>query len=317
MKTLLAIVGPTASGKTPLSLYLAEILGAEIVSADSRQIYKYLDIGTAKPSREDIRRVKHHFIDLLDPGEEYSAGRYGKEARAEVRTLLQKGKETILVGGSGLYVKALVDGLFDGPGRDDEIRKRLEAEMRREGMANLLEKLRAVDPVTADAMTRESKARRIIRALEVHAITGKPISQFHREQETRAPFDTLFYGLNWERGELYRLIEERVDRMIREGLIEEVQDLKMKGFGPHLNSLQTVGYKEVFSFLNGEISRQDAVDLIKQNTRRFAKRQLTWFKADKRIRWIPMESLSSLSSVAQTIAEEYKTKARRYSNRDR
>jgi tRNA dimethylallyltransferase len=305
---VLAIVGPTASGKTPVSLLLAERLNGEIVSADSRQIYKYLDIGTAKPTPADRARVKHHFIDILELGEEYSAGQFGQEARRVIERMFQRGKLPILVGGSGLYVKAVVDGLFEGPGRDPDVRSRLSEQMGREGVESLLEALRKVDPSAVANMT-EVKPRRLIRALEVYAITGKPISEFHAEQETKPKFKAVQVGLDWKRAELYDRINERVDRMIAGGLVDEVKRLRARGYNRHLNALNTVGYKEVFDYLEGSCSLEDAVRLIKQNTRRYAKRQLTWFRADRRIRWVSM-SAASLSEVAKEIEKIFRRQRR-------
>jgi tRNA dimethylallyltransferase len=305
---VLAIVGPTASGKTPVSLLLAERLNGEIVSADSRQIYKYLDIGTAKPTPADRARVKHHFIDILELGEEYSAGQFGQEARRVIERMFQRGKLPILVGGSGLYVKAVVDGLFEGPGRDPDVRSRLSEQMGREGVGSLLEALRKVDPSAVANMT-EVKPRRLIRALEVYAITGRPISEFHAEQETKPKFKAVQVGLDWKRAELYDRINERVDRMIAGGLVDEVKRLRARGYNRHLNALNTVGYKEVFDYLEGSCSLEDAVRLIKQNTRRYAKRQLTWFRADRRIRWVSM-SAASLSEVAKEIEKIFKRQRR-------
>jgi tRNA dimethylallyltransferase len=305
---VLAIVGPTASGKTPVSLLLAERLNGEIVSADSRQIYKYLDIGTAKPTPADRARVKHHFIDILELGEEYSAGQFGQEARRVIERMFQRGKLPILVGGSGLYVKAVVDGLFEGPGRDPDVRSRLSEQMGREGVGSLLEALKKVDPSAVASMT-EVKPRRLIRALEVYAITGKPISEFHAEQETKPKFKAVQVGLDWKRAELYDRINERVDRMIAGGLVDEVKRLRARGYNRHLNALNTVGYKEVFDYLEGSCSLEDAVRLIKQNTRRYAKRQLTWFRADRRIRWVSM-SAASLSEVAKEIEKIFRRQRR-------
>jgi tRNA dimethylallyltransferase len=298
----LAIVGPTASGKTPASLLLAERLNGEIISADSRQIYKYLDIGTAKPARADRKRVKHYFIDVLEPDEEYSAGQFAKEARHVVAKILERRKLPILVGGSGLYVKSVIDGLFEGAGKDPEVRARLADQLVREGVESLFEGLKKVDPVTAAKMT-EVKPRRVIRALEVYYITGKPLSEFHAEQETKPEFTAIQVGLNWKRQELYDRINQRVDRMISDGLVDEVRSLRARGYDRRLNALNTVGYKEVFDYLDGSRSLEDTITLIKRNSRRFAKRQLTWFRADKRIQWVSMSRTKMLSEVESEIGQ--------------
>lgn len=299
---VLAVVGPTASGKTTVSLLLAERLSAEVVSADSRQIYKHLDIGTAKPTRADRRRVKHYFVDILEPHQEYSAGQFGQEARRVIEKVLKRGRLPILVGGSGLYVKSVIDGLFEGPGKDPVVRARLEEQLDHEGVEGLFETLKKVDPAAAAKMT-EVKRRQVIRALEVYYITGKPISEFHAEQETKPRFKAIQVGLKWGREELYERISQRVDRMISDGLVDEVRGLRIKGYDRRLNALNTVGYKEVFDYLERLRNLGDTIALIKQNTRRFAKRQLTWFRADKRIRWVPMSRTKTLSDAAREIEE--------------
>ncbi len=302
---ILALVGPTASGKTPLSLFLAQMLDGEIVSADSRQIYKFLDIGTAKPTRSERRRIVHHFIDILDPKENYSAGQYGANARKVIGEIIKRGKLPIIVGGSGLYVKAVIDGLFDGPGKDAEIRERLEEQVRSEGIESLVTVLRQVDALALQNM-KEVTPRRVIRALEVYYVTGKPISEFHAEQESRPDFDAVQLAFKWERKDLYARIDQRVDRMIADGLVDEVRGLAGKGYARHLNALNTVGYKEVFDFLEGLIDLTAMAHLIKRNSRRFAKRQMTWFNADRRIRWIPMTVGRDYPSLAHEVAGAFR-----------
>lgn len=301
---VLALVGPTASGKTPLGCLLAERLNGEIVSADSRQVYKYLDIGTAKPTREQLRQIKHHFIDFLEPTEEYSAGQFGKEALNTIKSIRQQGRVPILVGGSGLYIRAVVDGLFEGPGKDSEVRFQLEQRLKEEGPAALLATLRKVDPKTAELMS-PTKPRRIIRSLEVYYTTGIPLSQFHADQKKQSDFEFIQFGLEWDRKDLYKRIDVRVDRMIQDGFIEEVRGLKKMGLNTSLNALNTVGYKELFEYLDGKLRLDEAVELIKRNTRRFAKRQLTWFRADKRIRWIAVNEQRELGTIAKEIINQF------------
>jgi tRNA dimethylallyltransferase len=303
-RRILAIVGPTASGKTPISLLLAKILNGEIVSADSRQIFKYLDIGTAKPAAMDRKRVPHHFIDFLDPKDEYSAGLFSADVKKVVKDLFDRGKVPILVGGSGLYIKAAIDGIFGGPGRDLEIRARLEEQLRTAGLEPLLDTLGKVDPIVLQRM-KEITPRRVIRALEVFSITGKPRSEYHSEQGNIPAYQSIQFGLEWERRELYSRINRRVDSMISDGLVDEVQRLAGMGYDRHLNALNTVGYKEVFDYLEGTVNRETMIELIKRNTRRFAKRQITWFRADKRIREIPMTETLSFAAAAQNIADGY------------
>ncbi len=299
---VLAIVGPTASGKTPLSVLVAEQLNGEIVSADSRQIYRHLDIGTAKPTREELKRIRHHFIDILNPTEEYSAGQYGTEARRTVQQILRRGRTPILTGGSGLYLKAVIDGLFEGPGKDPDLRYRLEQQVKTEGAESLYETLKRIDPVSAEK-TSPTKPRRIIRALEVYYATGTPISRFHIEQKREPSFAFVQVGLDWERKELYQRINDRVEGMMLRGFVEEVERLREMGFERTSNALNTVGYKEMFDYLEGNVSLEEAVELMKRNTRRFAKRQLTWFRADKRIAWLKVNGQTSFEKLADRVAK--------------
>jgi tRNA dimethylallyltransferase len=306
MSQVLAIVGPTASGKTILSILLAEKLHGEIISADSRQIYKFLNIGTAKPTPEDLHRVHHHFIDILNPDQEYNAAEYGQQARSKIEKLLKQEIQPIIVGGSGLYVRAIIDGFFKGPGKDSEIREQLEKEEQRFGTEMLFEKLKRIDPVSAAKMDA-SKVRRVIRALEVYYTTGKSISDLHSTQETKASFEVLQYALEWERKTLYERINHRIDEMIENGLVEEVRELKARGYLSGMNALNTVGYKETFDFIDGKLAKEEMIRLIKQNSRRYAKRQLTWFRADKRIRWIPVSEKTDWNEIAEMIQKEFQT----------
>ncbi|HEY6951016.1 MAG TPA: tRNA (adenosine(37)-N6)-dimethylallyltransferase MiaA [Bacteroidota bacterium] len=301
---LLSVVGPTGSGKTAVSLVLAERLNGEIVSADSRQIYRHLDIGTAKPTKEERKRIPHHFIDILDLSEDYSAGKFGGVARETILDILGRGKQPILVGGSGLYIKAVTQGLFDGPEKNTEIRNQLETLLKEEGPDTLLATLERIDPESAVRMER-SKPRRIIRALEVYYVTGVPISKFHREQSTPPPFEVHQFGLDWPRDILYRRINDRVDAMLSGGLVGEVKQLLARGYGKGLNALNTVGYKEVLDYLGGNLDYDEAVNLMKRNTRRFAKRQMTWFRADKSITWIKLSDSQSVENVAGIILDRF------------
>jgi tRNA dimethylallyltransferase len=303
MKKLLAMVGPTASGKSELALSLSIRLDGEIVSADSRQCFRFLDIGTSKPTKEDQKRIPHHFVDILDPNQDYNAGKFGSDARKTITAIVARGKQPILVGGSGLYIKAVIDGFFDGPGRDPEIRSGLEARLKTDGANGLMKELLRVDPVSASVMEL-SKPRRIIRALEVYHITGKPLSAFHMEQASAPPFETVQIGLEWERARLYDRINKRVDLMLSYGLVEEVKRLRDRGYSPGLNALNTVGYKEVFDYINGKTSRDEMVDIMKRNTRRFAKRQLTWFRSDKRIKWVKLDDTMSLAQITDAVVRE-------------
>lgn len=308
-RRLLVLVGPTGSGKTSVSLLLATQLNGEIISADSRQIYRCMNIGTAKPSPAELQQVKHYFIDELNPNEILSAGEYGRKGREVIAAIFSRDKTPIVVGGSGLYVRALVNGLFEGPGADPELRKRLYQRLRIEGRESLYDELSRVDPLSAAKMV-PANTRRVIRALEVYRLTGVPISEHHAEQQVRVDYETLFFGLEWDRNKLYQRIDRRVELMINRGLVEEVVELKKKGYDETLNSLQTVGYIEVFNYLAGEIGKEEMIERIKRNSRRYAKRQLTWFRKDKGIRWIHVDRESEFPSVAQTIAREFLQHAR-------
>jgi tRNA dimethylallyltransferase len=303
-RAVLCIVGPTASGKTKLSLLLAPLLNGEIISADSRQVYKHLDIGTAKPTREERREIIHHFVDELDPKETFNAGEFGKRGRRLIESLFRRGKTPIVVGGSGLYLKSLIDGLFEGPSADQSIRRRLYDRLHKEGPEALLKELHRVDADSAERML-PTNTRRIVRALEVYEITGTPISKLHSEK-VGVNFSPLLIGLEWDRRRLYERINQRVEMMLNRGLIDEVRALMEKGYPPETNSLQTVGYQEVIIYLQGKTDYPEMVELIKRNTRRFAKRQLTWFRRDKRIHWFKVEDEKEFPSIARKTLELFK-----------
>jgi tRNA dimethylallyltransferase len=303
-QSLLVILGPTASGKTSVAFPVAKELVGEIISADARQIYKFMDIGTAKPSKDQMESVCHHFVDEKLPDQDFNAGEFGKRGRRIVEEIFQRGKVPIVVGGSGLYVQALIDGFFDGPPADSSVRELLTKRLEQEGAEVLWKELHRIDPDAAAKML-PSNTRRIIRALEVHSITGVRISEL---QKTLIPekLDAMMVGLNWERKLLYKRIEQRVDSMIAEGLIDEARDLLRRGYSPQLNSLQTVGYVEVFEYLSGDISYERMIELIKQNSRRYAKRQMTWFRREKRINWFDVQDESALPGVARKIVDRFK-----------
>ena len=295
---MLLIVGPTASGKTRLSIGVAEKCGGEIVSADSRQVYRYMDIGTAKPTMVERKTVPHYCIDIQNPDESFSAGEYGILARRIVAEILARGRIPIVVGGSGLYIRALVDGVFFGDYKDRDLRERLKRQAEEEGLDDLYNQLSGVDPAAAQKI-HPNDSRRIIRALEVYELSGKPMTRVQEEKTEPADFIPQFWGLDWPREVLYQRIERRVDEMVQSGLIQEVERLKGMGFGLRYNSLDSVGYKEVFDYLGGSILFDEMVDLIKRNTRRFAKKQLTWFHRDPRIQWIELREPVDWDEIEQ------------------
>ena len=267
MEEVIVIVGPTCSGKTYLSLRLAEILKSEIISADSRQIYKYLNIGTAKPTISQLEKVKHHFINELKPDDDCNASMFAEKAEIIIEELFEKKIIPVLVGGSGLYIKALIDGISESADTNNELREELLELRKIFGDDYLYEELKKVDMISADKMLPQNW-KRVIRALEVYRLTGKPIWQHHANQSRSKKFNYHQIGLLWKRERLYQNIESRVDEMIRIGLVEEVQSILELGYHKKLNSLNTVGYKEIIQYLDDEISLDRAVELIKRNTRR-------------------------------------------------
>ena len=302
---MLVLVGPTASGKTGVAMHLARRLGGEIISADSRQIFRYLDIGTAKPTAAQRAEIPHHFVDVLTPDQDYNAGRFGEEGRRVIDEILSCGRTPIVVGGSGLYVRALIDGLFVGPGSDPEFRAIIEERLRTEGLRAVIEELRRVDPGSA-ARIDPTKPRRIVRALEVFHATGRPLSELHASAPPEITFAPALSGLLRERKDLYARIDLRCGEMIDDGLVREAEELERRGYSSSLNSLNTVGYREAFSFLKGEIDRDGMLRLFRRNSRRYAKRQMTWFRRDARIRWIAMNSRSSEEETAAGIERAFR-----------
>jgi tRNA dimethylallyltransferase len=292
------ITGPTATGKSEVAVLVAEAIGGEIISADSMQVYRYMDIGTAKPDPAWRRRVPHHLIDVLDPDEEFNVALFQRWVRELLPQIRGRGRMPVLVGGSPLYVYAVVDRyLFPSGGYDPELRARLMAEAAHHGPLALHRRLAEVDPESA-ARIHPHNVRRVVRALEVFYLAGQPIS---RLQGREPGVEVTMFGLIRPRPLLYRHIEERVDRMVARGLVEEVERLLAMGYGPELRSMQGLGYKEIVSYLRGETTLEEALYLVKRNTKRFAKRQLTWFAKDKRIRWLDVDALGGPPGVAREI----------------
>ena len=302
MKSVIVITGPTCSGKTEVAIQLALKLNSEIVSADSRQVYKYLTIGTAKPTSAQLNLIRHYFIDELLPDEEFNADLFSKNSKRIISELFHKMKIPIVVGGSGLYIKALIDGLDVPVDSNPDLRKLLMEKRRQFGNEYIHNELKNVDPVSAEKLLPQNW-KRIIRALEVFYTTQKPIWQFNSENKKRE-YHFIQYGLRWNRDMLYQRINLRVDKMIEDGLVEETRKILELGYDKNLNSLNTVGYKEVIKFISGEISLEKAIYLTKRNTRRFAKKQMTWFNKDKRILWIDAENKSE-EELADLILKDF------------
>lgn len=284
-RRVLALAGPTASGKTRVGVALARALDGEVVSADARQIYRHMDIGTAKPTTEERALARHHMLDVVDPDENYSAGHYASDASAAIESILDRNRVPILVGGSGLYLKATLDGFSPLPRTPRAVRGRLLDEAK-EDPAGIYQRLREVDPVTAGRL-HANDTKRIVRALEVFELTGTPLSALHEQPAKRTnDWRVEWFGLGLDRELLYRRIEERVDRMFGAGLVDEVLELKRRGYSRELNALNTFGYREVFDHLDGELDLAETAARIKMGTRRYAKRQLTWFRKERRLTWI-------------------------------
>lgn len=287
---LFCLLGPTAVGKTEVAIQLAQRLNAEIVSVDSRQIYRQMSIGTAKPTAEEQRAARHHLIDCVDITQPFSVADYQSLADTAIADIQNRGKQVLLVGGAGLYFRAIVDGLFEGPAADLSFRKQLEQEASEDGVEVLHDRLRTCDPESADRIHPNNLVR-VIRSLEVYELTGTPMSEHQQQwQPENQRYPLVAFGLTMPREQLYRRIEQRVDVMLANGLIAEVEALLAAGYSRGIFALQSFGYKELIAYLDGKCTYIDAVEQLKQNTRRFAKRQLTWFRKDKRIEWLDRES---------------------------
>lgn len=301
---LIVIVGPTASGKSQVAMDIASEINAEIVSADSMQIYRYMDIGTGKPSPEDRERIPHHLIDIIFPDETFSAANFKEKARKVIDELREAGKNILIVGGTGLYLKALLHGLLPSPKADQSLRQELREKAKRLGRMFLWQELRDADPVLASKL-HPNDVLRIIRALEIYRQTGIPLSHW---QEKHAfgdcPYEVLKIGLMREREDIYLRIENRVDHMIARGFEEEVRSLLNRGYGRHLKSMQALGYKRMVEYVCGERDLDEAVRLIKGETKAYAKRQLTWFRRDPRVRWVRCpEAKERLMQLAERFLE--------------
>lgn len=283
------IVGPTAIGKSALALELAAALGAEVVNADSRQLYRGMDIGTAKPSAEERRRVPHHLIDVRDPDQPLDVAQFRELARRAIAEVWARGRPVLVTGGSGFYLRVLRKGIFRGPVASPELRRELSQIAAAQGVDHLYQQLRRVDPEAA-ARLEARDLYRIVRALEVYRLTGVPISVHQQRQAHSTPeYDTLSVGLRLERERLYAAIERRLDEMIEAGLVGEVRSLIAAGYRPEAPPLSTIGYKHIAAHLRGAMSLSEAIASAKRDTRRLAKRQLTWFRRDRDVLWVDAE----------------------------
>ncbi len=301
---MILILGVTASGKGRLAFDLAESLGAEIISIDSMKVYRRMDIGTAKPPQEARQRIKYHLIDIVEPGDSFSVGAFRDAALGAMEQIKGRGKKIIAVGGTALYIKALLYGLFEGPGSDKQIRAELQEREQEEGLEELYQELTGIDPVAAERIN-PNDSRRIIRALEVYRISGEPISSFQRQWDsTEIKHDWTIIGLRREKAEESRRINSRVKNMIAAGLVDEVKSLLAEEKPLSKQARCAIGYAEIIEYLKGQIELEDAVELIKKNTRRLAKNQRTWFKTFKNVHWLDVEP--------EETAEEIFFRARRF-----
>ena len=283
---VIVICGPTASGKTALSIELAKKINGEIVSCDSMQIYKDMDIGTAKPTIEEMQGIKHYMLDFVSPDERYSVADYKKQAKQAIREIIEKGKVPIVVGGTGLYVDSLIYELeYQDIEFDEKYRKQLEERSKKEGLEVLYNEAKKIDPEAITKISPNDK-KRILRILEIYNATGKNKTEQEKEsRKNEVEFDYKVYAISWDREKLYDRINQRVDIMIDQGLIEEVQKIYSK-YNKFPTAMQGLGYKEVLEYLEGKCNKQEMIDKIKQETRRYAKRQLTWFRKNKQTIWL-------------------------------
>lgn len=288
---LVVVVGPTAVGKTSVTIELAEHFGGEIISADSRQFYREMEIGTAKPDESEMARVPHHLINSHSIDQNYDAGSFADDADLLLEGLFQRNPVQFMVGGSGLYIKAFCEGFDEMPEVDPATRELLNEQWRNEGLAGLLEELKKMDPAYYEIVDKNNP-QRVIRGLEITRTTGQPFSMFRKGTSVRIHnFDIIKIGLNLDRADLYERIDQRMDQMIAQGLFEEAQ--KLYPFREK-NALQTVGYKEIFDCIDGAYDREEAVRLLKRNSRRYAKRQLTWFRKDPEVQWFAPDQLKEI-----------------------
>lgn len=304
-KTALVLLGPTGVGKTYLSTLIAKELSVEIISADSRQVYKFLNIGTAKPAKRILKKIPHHFVDILTPDKYYSAGQFGIEARQVIAEIFNRGNVSVILGGSGLYVKALLEGFFQGESNNEKIRESLQFRMEIEGSEALYQDLLKIDESSARKIHPNNHIR-IIRALEVFLASGTRLSDLQKKKLPPPDFFPLKFGIIKDRKKLYQEINKRVDQMFKNGLLAEVAHILDLGYDKNLNSLNSVGYKEVIQYLDGTINYETCVAEVKKNSRRYAKRQLTWFRADSEIKWLEVDKPGDYKKVSTFIIEEYR-----------
>lgn len=303
-KKLLVLVGPTAVGKTTISIDLAKKINGEIISADSMQIYKYMDIGTAKVTLEEMENIPHYLIDIIYPDEEFTVAQYRDKAQEHIDKINNRGKIPIIAGGTGLYINSLVYELkFTNVKPNDELRKKYNNIADLHGNEYIFDELYNIDPISAEKINLNDR-KRIIRALEIFHETGKPMSYYNKNfRKKTEKYSLVMIGLTMDRSKLYSRINKRVDLMIQNGLIDEVQKLLDIGYTKELASMQGIGYKEIIPYIEGKAGLDETIQILKRNTRRYAKRQLTWFRRDSRIKWIDVNQFNSIDDITKCILE--------------
>ena len=308
MDKIICVVGPTASGKTALAVELAKFTGGEVVSCDSMQIYRRLDIGTAKPTPEEMQGIPHHMIDIIEPDEDFSVGRYVEMATPIVEDILARGKTAIIAGGTGLYVDNLIKGGEFAPTPATGCREQLEERLQHEGLEALIEELRSIDPVALQKS--QNNPRRIIRALEVFQETGETITAHNQRTAALPPrFDPLWIGVDYvNRQDLYDRIDLRVELMVKDGLLDEIRQVLSSGIPEKATAMQAIGYKEFIDAMAGRATMEEAIAQVQQSSRRYAKRQLTWFKRNEKIHWLrraPGQAAEEIFSAAFQLARNF------------
>lgn len=303
-KKILVIGGPTAVGKTELSIELSKRLNGEIISADSMQIYKYMDIGSAKVSKEEMNGVVHHLIDVVDPSENFSVADYKEQGEKAIKEIILRGKLPIIVGGTGLYINSLTCNMnFTEAEKDEEYRKDLDKLANEHGNNYIHEMLKDIDPISYKEIHANNR-KRVIRALEVYKLTGKPFSSYNAGEDFyKSEYDVHYYVLTMDREKLYERINLRVDIMMEKGLLEECIKLKEMGYTSSMQSMQGIGYKEILYYLEGDVKLQEAINIIKQGSRNYAKRQLTWFRRDPRVTFLDKDKLSDVEILEKVIGD--------------
>lgn len=304
---VLVLAGPTAVGKSALALKVAMALNTDIISADSAQIYRMLDIGTAKPSPEEQEQTRHHLIDMVNPDENFSVADYQRDAKAVIRDIRRSGKIPFMVGGTGLYIRAVIENYaFGSKGADQSLRDEYAKVAEEQGLAALYYRLKSIDAEAASKIHPHDR-KRIIRALEVYSLQGELISeQVRKTAGSESGYDAILIGLSMERQQLYKRIEERVDRMMKDGFLQEVEGLYKQGFNKNDPGMQVLGYRQFFAYMTGDCSLDDAVTEIKKQTRNLAKRQLTWFRREREIEWLNISEQQSIKSLSEIICKKVK-----------